>query len=169
MNWLQYYTYLWCEYLSDGDIQLNDISAESITFQDDKLYHGTQTHLLGTAAGYISAGTRATNKITAANASDFWAVPIPVRNGDRLAAVQVYFKRAGGTVVLQLIENDLVGGAGTVIDTISVVSGTTATVEELDAGNLVVDTTKSYQVVCTAGATNDEFYTILYAHDRVAP
>jgi hypothetical protein len=163
---------------TSGTITFSNSTGVDITLTGSaEVKHGSRTLTVPAAAGigYNSAGSAVVNHSVSSVYSGFWEsdtaadlflLPIPLKVGDRLTSVVVWFTGSStDTKTARLKSND---GTGTVSDEETNTSTTSGdgSITLTVSPQLTIAAGESYTVVFEAGATGDQVHSIDVTYDR---
>jgi hypothetical protein len=94
----------------------------------------------------------------AAGASDYFALPLPLKPGDRVSSVSYHYDRDSGSPTFKLFRLDMATGTRTQVGTTITGTGTTYTTTTDSGINHTVLSGNSYFIEWVGAASGNRFY-----------
>jgi len=176
-NWLQYYNYLWAQYLNDGDLD-GDITIDGNLEITGEFYHGDIEEdipvtwvngAVGDAAGTVSSGS-------SYYSSGSIAVTIPKRTGRRLKSVKVKCVDNGNNDITLTVYKQTLTSGGVPGTPSSLGTATTTGIENTNVNDLSVTgltetfaSNTKYSIQITAPHVNHDIHNISFIYDYPSP
>lgn len=130
--------------------------------------HGNMELLLMASQGVNLSGSIAVGgtNVDSTAAGEIWLVWIPLKTGDRIRSIKIWYQRGGGTLTFDLMEFDGATHALTSKATTSIASGTSETSITLASIDYTLTTNHAYCLQFTSGSATDHLNSIQVTYDR---